>query len=262
MRGLLLYKKYFIKAVVLFLFSVGISLVNPVYEAAANNNEWGISFQTPGKKPVIDIGEDILNAYDAHYIGGESEKNVYLTFDAGYENGFTPTILNILQRKNVPAAFFMTGIYIRRNPEIVKQIAEEGYIIGNHSMTHPEKYILEDKEELRNQLALTEAEYLKATGQEMEKYYRPPCGKYTKSSLRAANDLGYKTIFWSLAYHDYDENDQPSEWTAMKRLTTYVHPGAVILLHNMSRTNVNILEELINQYKQMGYTFKRLDELA
>jgi len=262
MHGLLLHKKYVQKAVAVFLFGVTIALLCPVFVTLAHNDEWGIYFEVPGEKPEIDIGEDVLSAYDAYYMGDGVTKDIYLTFDAGYENGLTPGILDILQNNGVPAAFFMTGIYIRENPEIVKRIVNEGHIVGNHSMTHPENYVVEDKEELRKQLTLTEDEYKKATGLKMQKYYRPPCGKFNTNSLRAAQELGYKTIFWSIAYHDYDEYNQPSEWTALKTLTSYAHPGAVMLLHNMSRTNLSILDELINRYKQEGYTFKRLDDLA
>ena len=248
--------------VVMILLCIVMATLMVVYETTAGNNEWGIYFNVPGEKPVIDISEDVLKANEAYYMGDGQKKHIYLTFDAGYENGLTPRILDILKKTDVPAAFFLVGAYIQRNPEIVKRMVEEGHIVANHTMTHPERYVLDDREELRKELTLTEKEFLNVTGLNMSKYFRPPCGKFNKNSLKAANELGYKTIFWSLAYDDFDEYNQPSEWTAMKRLISYVHPGAVVLLHNMCRTNANILEELISQYRLKGYTFMRLDDLV
>ena len=263
MDNLQMYRKSFGSVIVMLMCCIIITaLLCPGYEIAAHNNEWGICFETPGEKPTIDISEEVLEANDAYYMGDDQKKYVYLTFDAGYENGFTPKILDILKKTEVPAAFFLIGAYIQKNPDIVERMVEEGHIVANHTMNHPEKYVLEDKGELRKQLELTEAEYLKATGFKMPKYYRPPCGKHNKNSLRAAKELGYKTIFWSLAYNDYDEYNRPSNWAAMKKLTSCIHPGAVVMLHSTCRTNVDILEELINQYKGMGYKFKSLDTLV
>ena len=229
---------------------------------AVVDDEWGIYFEAPGQKPEIDISEDELKAYGAYYVGNDQDKYLYLTFDCGYESGYTWKMLDILQKTDVPATFFLLGSYIRNNPALVERMIDEGHMVANHSTTHPENYVLSDIGALHWELATTEKIFSEITHLEMPKYYRPPRGKFNLNSLRAAQELGYKTIFWSLAHVDWDENNQPSNWAAIEKLVSCVHPGAVILLHNTSHTNVIILEELINKYKQMGYSFMRLNTLV
>ena len=256
------YRKRLGNVIVMFLCGVVTVLSCTMTTPAAVSREWGIKFESPGKKPKVDFSDEELKVYDAYYMGDGQDKFIYLTFDAGYENGLTDHILDILQKTDVPAAFFLVGHYIKRNPALVERMIEEGHIVANHTMTHPDIYALDNNEVSRKELASTEAVYREVTGLELSKFYRPPCGAFNKNNMRVAKDMGYKTIFWSLAYYDWDMHCQPSNWSAMKKLITCVHPGAVLLLHNTCPVNANILEELINQYKQMDYTFKRLDTLV
>lgn len=224
---------------------------------------WGLSFQgAQGNTPVVDASQDELKPYNAYYIGDTNEKKVYLTFDCGYENGYTASILDTLKKQDVKAAFFVVGHYIDTSPDLVKRMMAEGHTVGNHTFHHPDMAKIQDKASFEKEIKSLEEAYQTATDQPMKKYYRPPQGKYSKENLQMANDLGYKTIFWSLAYVDWYVDKQPSHADAMKKLTTRIHPGAVILLHSTSKTNAEILDQLITEWKNQGYTFGTLDELT
>ena len=187
---------------------------------------------------------------------------IYLTFDAGYENGYTPPILDILKKHKIKAAFFLVGNYIEKSPELVKRMYDEGHIIGNHTFHHPDMSKISSKDAFSKELQLLESEYKKVIGQDMPKYYRPPQGKYSESNLKLAKELGYKTIFWSLAYVDWYVDNQPSKEEAFNKLLPRIHPGGVVLLHSTSKTNAEILDELLSKWKSEGYTFGTLDDLA
>lgn len=224
---------------------------------------WGLSFQGPqGNTPVVDASDADLKPYHAYYRGDTSQKKVYLTFDCGYENGNTSSILDTLKKQNVKAAFFVVGHYIDTSADLVKRMTEEGHIVGNHTYHHPDMAKIQDKASFEKEIKSLEEAYEAAVGQPMKKFYRPPQGKYSKENLQMANELGYRTIFWSLAYVDWQVDKQPSHDEAMKKLTTRIHPGAVILLHSTSKTNAEILDQLITEWKKMGYTFGTLDELV
>ena len=187
---------------------------------------------------------------------------VYLTFDAGYENGYTPAILDALKKHNAPAAFFVVGNYIETSPELVKRMADEGHIVANHTYHHPDMSQISTKEAFLQELTSLEELYRQTTGQAMVKYYWPPQGKYSEDNLRMAKELGYTTFFWSLAYVDWIQDQQPTREEALEKLIGRIHPGAVILLHSTSQTNAAILDELLTQYEQMGYGFGSLDQLV
>ncbi|MCL2322227.1 MAG: polysaccharide deacetylase family protein [Oscillospiraceae bacterium] len=242
----------------IFIFSIFYSNFN----VFGITKEWGVSFQNPGEAPIIDEPEGFIEKYDGYYIGDLNEKSVYLTFDAGYENGYTVKILDILKKHGVPATFFLVGTYIRNNPEIIKRMINEGHIIGNHTMNHPDMAKFSSIEAFSKELTRVEDIYKSVTGEEMKKLYRPPCGKYNELSLKFAKKLGYKTIFWSVAYEDYEDKKQPSWGDAISKLTSRVHNGALILLHSTSKTNSLILDELIEKYKGMGFEFKSLEDLV
>ncbi len=223
---------------------------------------WGLGFGKQGERPSGNETSDYLAGFDAWYIGSEGDgekKNVYLTFDAGYENGYTDKILDTLKKHEVPAAFFLVGTYLRDNPELVKRIVDEGHIVGNHTMYHSDMTKLSAEEA---QKTLTQADdlYKSITGGEGLKYYRPPNGVYSEKSLKIAQDMGYKTVFWSLAYADWDVKKQPSKEMAFSKLLPRLHPGAVLLLHSTSKTNCDIMEEMILKFKEMGYEFKSLND--
>lgn len=221
---------------------------------------WGLSFQEEGKPPVADASCQELEKYQAYYMEDTQEKTLYLTFDCGYENGNTPAILDALKKHKVKAAFFIVGNYLSTSPDLVKRMVEEGHIVGNHSYHHPDMSGM-GKEEFAKELGELETLYEQTIGTPMEKYYRPPQGKYSSNSLQIAKDMGYQTIFWSLAYVDWNQDSQPTHEEAFDKLLKRVHPGAVVLLHNTSKTNGEILDELLTKWEEMGYSFKSLDEL-
>jgi len=222
---------------------------------------WGLSFQTEGAPPVGNVGRDQLKSYDAAYLGDPAKKVLYLTFDAGYENGSTKKILDVLKEEQVPAAFFLVGNYIEKNADLVRRMVEEGHIVGNHTMHHYDMSKLTEKEAFAKELTDLEALYREIIGQELPKYYRPPQGIYSEENLKMARELGYKTVFWSLAYVDWNNDAQPAKEEAFRKLLPRTHPGAVVLLHSTSATNADILEELIEKWKEEGYTFGTIEEL-
>ena len=229
--------------------------------ASANTN-WGLSFQENGKTPVGNATADFLKKYDSYYVGDTSQKQIYLTFDAGYENGYTPAILDVLKKHNVKATFFVVGNYIETSPDLVKRMAAEGHIVGNHTYHHPDMSKISDFEAFKKEIESLEALYKQTTGQEMEKFYRPPQGKYSTSNLEQAKQLGYKTVFWSLAYVDWYVDKQPTKEQAFQKLLPRIHPGAVVLLHSTSKTNADILDELLTKWEEQGYTFGTLNDLC
>ena len=229
--------------------------------STSGDGNWGLSFQKAGEAPVGNATEEELAEYNAYYREKTDEKVLYLTFDAGYENGYTETILDVLKKQEVPATFFLVGNYIESEPEIVKRMVKEGHIVGNHTYSHPDMSAISSEEAFRDELEKLEALYQETTGKKMKKFYRPPQGRYSESNLQMARDMGYTTVFWSLAYVDWYENQQPSREEAFKKMIPRVHPGAIILLHSTSETNSKVLEELIIKWKELGYEFKSLDEL-
>ena len=230
--------------------------------ARAETEDWGLGFQTPGQKPTGNASPQALLAHNAYFVGDGEEKVLYLTFDAGYENGFTDAILDVLKEAQVPAAFFLVGTYIRDYPELVRRMAAEGHIVGNHTMHHPDMSAISEQDAFAAELAETESYYRQATGAQMPAYYRPPQGKYSEANLEMAASLGYATVFWSLAYVDWKVDHQPTREEAFEKLLPRVHPGAVLLLHSTSQTNAEILKDLIAAYREQGYEFKSLDALT
>ena len=228
---------------------------------ALQAGSWGLSFRTEGAPPVGNAGPAQLAQYDAAYLGDTTQKVIYLTFDAGYENGCTAKILDILKKQDVPAAFFLVGHYIEKNPDLVNRMVKEGHIVGNHTMHHYDMSKIADKAAFQKELQDLEALYKSVTGQEMAKFYRPPQGIYSEENLKMAKEMGYKTVFWSLAYVDWKNDDQPTADYAMGKLLPRSHNGMVVLLHSTSQTNAEILDELLTKWKEEGYEFKSIDEL-
>ena len=222
---------------------------------------WGLSYRTEGQPPEGPAFGAELAQYNAVYLGNTQEKVIYLTFDAGYENGCTAQILDALKKHNAPAAFFLVGNYLEKNPDLVKRMVEEGHIVGNHTMHHPDMSVVRDRATLEAELTDFEALFSKITGQNLPKYYRPPQGKYSKNDLLVAKELGYTTVFWSLAYVDWNNDSQPTPEQAYNKLLPRVHNGAIVLLHSTSKTNAAIMDELLTKWEQMGYRFASLNEL-
>ncbi len=236
--------------------------VTPEAVAAAADGNWGLSFQQEGKPPVANATADELGQYDALYAGPEDKLVLYLTFDAGYENGNTPAILDALKKHHAPAAFFVVGNYLETSPELVKRMRAEGHIVANHTYHHPDMSKISTKEAFQKELSDLEKLYTEITGETMPKYYRPPQGKYSEANLQMAKELGYRTFFWSLAYVDWYQDKQPTQDEAFKKLLGRIHPGAVVLLHSTSSTNAQILDELLTKWEEMGYSFHSIEELA
>ena len=229
--------------------------------SAIATGSWGLSFQQEGKSPVGAAGVDQLKKYDAVYLGDTSQKVLYLTFDAGYENGCTEKILDTLKKHDVKATFFLVGNYIEKNADLVQRMVDEGHIVANHTMHHPDMSKIQDKENFAKELQELEELFYAVTGKEMPKFYRPPQGTYSEDNLKMAKELGYKTVFWSLAYVDWNNDSQPTREQAFSKLIPRTHDGAVVLLHSTSRTNAEILDELLTRWKDMGYRFETVDKL-
>jgi len=226
---------------------------------AADGN-WGLSFPEEGKTPTGNATSGELSKYNAFYAGNPDKKIIYLTFDAGYENGNTVPILDALKKHHVPATFFVVGNFLKENPDLVKRMQQEGHIVGNHTYTHPDMSKISTKEAFEKELGELSTLYQKTTGEEMTKFYRPPQGKYSEANLQMAKEMGYHTFFWSLAYVDWYQDQQPTREEAFEKLGR-IHPGAIVLLHSTSSTNASILDELLTKWEEMGYTFGSLNDL-
>lgn len=202
----------------------------------------------------------LLQNFNGYYIGNTQKKFLYLTFDEGYENGYTPQILDILKKHNVPAAFFVVRPYIKTNPDLILRMVNEGHLVCNHSSHHPSMAKITDINKFSKEFSEVEDEYRKITNQDMPKFFRPPMGKFSEKSLKMTNDLGYKSIFWSFAYKDFDIKDQPSHEKAQNTILTRIHNGSIILLHAVSKTNTEILDYILSTLKSQGYEFRSLND--
>lgn len=221
---------------------------------------WGFKKSTDNKIPDIGKYEDILNNHFAFYVDRDTKKDIYLTFDNGYEAGYTKDILDVLKKENVRATFFVTGHYVKEEPEIIKQMEKDGHIIGNHSYHHPDFTSL-TKKEIKQELDLVEDAVKNITGKNNMKFVRPPRGTFNQKTLKWTEELGYVSMFWSLAFEDWETDKQKGEKYAYDQIMDQIHPGAIILLHTVSKDNAKALENVIQKLKKDGYTFKSLDDL-
>ncbi len=222
---------------------------------------WGLSFGKEGEAPRGNASAESLSEYDAYFIDTTDEKKLYLTFDAGFENGYTPQILDVLKAHDVKATFFLVSNYIDTAPELVRRMVEEGHTVANHTASHPDMSKIESKESFLKELCTLEEKYKEVTGKEMQKIYRPPQGKFSTQNLTFAQELGYKTVFWSLAYVDWYTDNQPTREMAFSKLIPRTHPGAIVLLHSTSKTNAEILDELLTRWENAGFRIAPIDEL-
>ncbi|MFV0517004.1 MAG: delta-lactam-biosynthetic de-N-acetylase [Aminipila sp.] len=240
------------------------SVVHKTLETFCSSNKvenWGLGFGNEGEQPSGMAPVEELKKYDTYFIGDSDEKVIYLTFDCGYENGNTPLILDALKKHKAPATFFVVGHYLENSPDLVKRMVEEGHVVANHTYHHPEMPKISDESSFEKELGDVCTKYKQIVGCDMPMYYRPPQGKYSMNNLEMAKAFGYKTFFWSLAYVDWNQDSQPSREEALSKLTKRIHPGAIVLLHNTSKTNGEILDELLTKWEGMGYTFKPLSYL-
>ena len=236
--------------------SVGVSAL--LHEKSEN---WGLGFDTEGKPPTGNASAEELKKYNAYFIGDTTQNTIYLTFDCGYENGNTEPILDALKKHDVKATFFVVGNFLETSPEIVKRMIAEGHTVGNHTYHHWDMSKIGEMEQFRQELVSLETLYRDTTGLELAKFYRPPQGIYSEKNLEMAQQLGYHTVFWSLAYVDWLQDDQPTSEQAYAKLIPRIHNGAVVLLHSTSQTNAAILDSLLTRWEEMGYSFGEISEL-
>lgn len=237
--------------------SVGVSAL--LHEKSEN---WGLGFGTEGKPPTGNASAEELKKYNAYFIGDTTQNTIYLTFGCGYENGNTEPILDALKKHDVKATFFVVGNFLETSPEIVKRMIAEGHTVGNHTYHHLDMSSISSMDAFKKETQDVENLFEQITGTPITKFYRPPQGKYNIENLKMAQELGYHTFFWSLAYVDWYQDKQPTKDEAFGKLLKRIHPGAIVLLHSTSSTNAQILDELLTKWEEMGYTIKPLTELA
>ena len=237
--------------------SVGVSAL--LHEKSEN---WGLGFGTEGKPPTGNASAEELKKYNAYFIGDTTQNTIYLTFDCGDENGNTEPILDALKKHDVKATFFVVGNFLETSPEIVKRMIAEGHTVGNHTYHHLDMSSISSMDAFKKETQDVENLFEQITGTPITKFYRPPQGKYNIENLKMAQELGYHTFFWSLAYVDWYQDKQPTKDEAFGKLLKRIHPGAIVLLHSTSSTNAQILDELLTKWEEMGYTIKPLTELA
>ncbi len=231
--------------------------------AFAKSDHWYCVHAKDHQRPRVDGSLSYIEKYDGYYIGSdEDDKVIYLTFDAGYENGNVGRILDVMKQEQVSGAFFILGNLIERNPDLVQRMEEEGHLVCNHTDRHRNMTTFATKEEFSEELKRLEQRYFDLTGKSMAPYYRPPEGTFDERTLKYASELGYKTVFWSFAYADWDNEKQPDPKEAKEKILSNIHNGAVLLLHPTSETNAKILGDVILELKQAGYRFGTLDELT
>src|SRR5699024_8392400 len=228
---------------------------DPVFAAG-----WGFKKSTDNKIPDIGSYENVLKRNLAFYADKHTKKDIYLTFDNGYEDGYTKDSLMILKEENTPATFFVTGNYVEEEPELIKQMDEDAHIIGSHSYHHPEFTSL-NKTEIKKELDDVEEAVVDITGNDSMKFVRPPRGTFNEDILKWTEELGYVSVFWSLAFKDWERNKQKGETYAYEQIMEQIHPRAMILLHMLAEDNAKALQQVIQQLKKEGYTFKSLDDL-
>lgn len=232
-------------------------------EYSSLNNEkkgWGLKRNSTHTTPEINKAtKELLEKYNALFVGDESEKVIYLTFDEGYENGYTPKILDTLKANNVKAAFFITGPYFKNHSDLVQRMVSEGHIVGNHTINHPSLPEI-TSEKLESEIVGLDRMFYDKYKINL-KYMRPPKGEYSERVLAQLNHLGHKTVLWSFAYDDYDVNKQKGTDYAYNMIMNNLHNGAIYLLHAVSKDNTEVLDRVIKDIKAQGYEFKSLDQI-
>lgn len=252
----------YIKLAMMLLCMVGVWLAMAGGASADTPFHFGFKKSVNGQMPSINEEgfKDIVDRYGAVFLGDTSNKVMYLTFDNGYENGFTAGILDTLRAQKVPATFFVTGHYVKSQPELIKRMIAEGHLVGNHSWSHPDMTSISD-ERIQEELAKVKQEFTTLTGVQEMNYLRAPRGIFNERVLRVTKELGYRNIFWSLAYKDWDVRDQHGSQYAYQKVTAQFHSGAVLLLHSISKDNALALSSIIDEAKKQGYVFKSLNDL-
>lgn len=237
-------------------------LVDLIMASPDHPYHFGFKKSKNGQLPSINEEgfKGIVDRHGAVFLGDTTKKELYLTFDNGYENGFTPKILDTLLAKKVPAIFFVTGHFVKEQPELLKRMAKEGHLIGNHSWSHPDMTTVPNQK-IRDELTKVSDAVQQVTGQATMRYLRPPRGIFSDRTLAVTKELGYTNVFWSVAYKDWDTKVQRGAKYAYDNVIAQLHPGAVILLHSVSKDNAEALGTIIDEARKQGYEFKSLDQL-
>lgn len=227
---------------------------------ATKSYSWYFTRNSQHQTPFVnqDIS-NLLSAHGAFYVLPNNNSRIYLTFDAGYEQGYTARILDTLKANGVHAAFFITGQYLRTQPDLAKRMKAEGNLVCNHTVNHPDCAKI-SSDSLKKEIKSLEEQYLQVTGQEMDRYLRPPMGNYSESSLKTTQELGYKTVFWSMAFNDWDPSNQPGADYSYNHVINNIHPGAVILLHAVSQSDTEALDRIIKDLQSQGYVFATFNQ--
>lgn len=241
----------------LLMFSFLFFLI-PIEQVQAHG--WGYKKNDNGKPPEIGVYDQLIKPYDAFYIGDPNKKEIYLTFDNGYEAGYTSSFLDVLKKHDVQATFFVTGHYVKEEPELLNRMVKDGHIIGNHSYSHPD-FTTMTKNEMEEELSRLDDAVKKVANVQTAPYLRPPRGTFDAQTLKWAQELGYAHIFWSVAFKDWETDKQKGWQYSYESVMNQVHPGAIILLHTVSEDNATALDKIITALKDEGYTFKNLDYL-
>jgi len=242
--------------------SIIVTAVSPAF--AYDNKTFNWSYKPAPTHTPADTEENykaLLQQSEGYFIGNTNEKTLYLTFDNGYENGYTETVLDVLKEKNVPGAFFVTGHYLKTADHLVKRMVEEGHIVGNHSYHHPSLPSTNDNK-LKEELESVKAMFTEITGEENMHYLRPPRGEFSERTLMLSKELGYTNVFWSLAYKDWEVDKPKGKNYAFEQVMKRIHPGAIMLIHSVSPDNAAALGDIIDACEEQGYTFKSLDDLG
>jgi len=238
---------------------------SPVFSQAQASKPYHFGFKKSKDGKLPSIAEegfmDTVQKHEAIFLGDTEQKELYLTFDNGYENGYTAEILDVLKEKKVPAIFFVTGPYVQDQPELTKRMASEGHLIGNHSWSHPDMSQI-SADRIKDELDKVKTAVSRLTGQETMPYLRPPRGIFSDQMLKVSRDLGYTNVFWSVAYRDWETKRQQGWNYAYTNVMSQLHPGAVILLHSVSSDNAKALPKIIDDARQQGYEFKSLDQMT
>ena len=235
--------------------SVSVSTAN----LSNKTNAWGFVRKKNNRPEIYAPHAKVLDEFEGIYMGNPDEKVIYLTFDEGYENGYTESILDTLKEKDVCAAFFVTMPYVKQNPDLVRRMIDEGHIVGNHTVNHPSMPEVTDDEKLKKEIKGLH-DYVKENFDYDMEYLRPPKGEFSERTVAISKEMGYKTVLWSSAYADWDKNNQKGNEYAKSMILNYLHNGCVMLLHAVSKDNDAVLGEVIDEIRNSGYELKSLSE--
>ncbi|MGP4071714.1 delta-lactam-biosynthetic de-N-acetylase [Piscibacillus sp. B03] len=248
------------KVILLVLVSLLCSSLTTAATPVEETYGYGYKKQYNEQPPDLGFYAPLIEKYNGIYMGDPNQKKVYLTFDNGYEEGYTSTVLDILKEKKVPATFFLTGHYVDDEQNLVKRMVKEGHIIGNHSNKHLD-YTKASEAQMKKDLKDLDDKIKKYTGQDTVQFFRPAEGKFNEKSLAVTDELGYVNVFWTVAFVDW-YSDRKNGWKhAFNEVMEQVHPGAIILLHTVSQDNADALSHLIDELRKRGYEFGSLEDL-